>query len=379
MDDRANARSSERLGFIEGLRGLAALYVVAQHICTMVDPRFLLMRKGAEPAWLASVMAPFWYGHFAVSAFIVLSGFCLQMSLYTSGTGQLRDLRRFLKRRCWRILPPYYACLALSLITVHFVTSKHSGPPWNQYIPVTGENLAAHILMIHNFSREWMYKINGVLWSISIEFQLYFLFPALCLALWRFGSRSVVPLTALTVASALSVYDSADKLYVWYFGLFVLGMAGARWAFDRRLPKVPTGPMTALAVFALAAAIMSIGWTKQLAVRDSLMGIAIVSVLVAGSTKPDMAWVRFLGARPLVWLGTFSYSLYLVHHPVLQWLTHLKPESIATTTRLFAYLVACLPIVLACCYLFYRVFEKPFIAWGKSTKSGFSKIPDQVS
>ena len=366
MNESGSRQDTGKLGFIEGLRGLAALYVVAQHICTMVDPRFLLMRSGAQPAWLASVMAPFWYGHFAVSAFIVLSGFCLQMSLYHSGDGQLRDVRRFLKRRCWRILPPYYACLALSLITVHFVTSKHSGPPWDQYLPVTAENLVAHILMIHNFSKDWMYKINGVLWSISIEFQLYFLFPMICVALWRWGSRTTLPILATLVFLALTVHVSAEKLYVWYFGLFVLGMAGARWSFDRRLPQPHAWAMSSLAVFAFAAAIMSIGWTKQLAVRDTLMGIAVVSALVAGSTNPGMLWVRALGLKPLVKLGAFSYSLYLVHHPILQWLTHFRPQAINTTTRHFAYLVALLPLILLACYAFYRLFEKPFIGKGKS-------------
>lgn len=358
-----------RLGFIEGLRGLAALYVVLQHICTMADPRFLFQRSETQPQWLGRAMAPFWYGHFAVAAFIVVSGFCLQMALYNRGDGQLRDVKRFLKRRCWRILPPYYACLACSLITVKFVTSEHYGPPWSQYVPVTINNSLAHIFMIQNLSKNWMYKINGVLWSISIEFQLYFLFPIIAWALWRWGGRWILPVAAGIVIFALNEYIGSEKLYIWYFGLFVLGMVGARWAFDPRMLRPNPLAMTGLAAFAFIAAILSIGWTKQLAGRDLFMGIAVASALIAGSVRPEMLWIRYLGAKPLVSLGAFSYSLYLMHHPVLQWLVHLQPAWVNTPTRQVAYLLVLLPVTLFACFIFYRAFEKPFINRGKSAKS----------
>lgn len=366
MSERETKQEVGRLGFIEGIRGLAAFYVVLQHICTMVDPRFTFQSENTQPAWLGRVMGLLWYGHFAVAAFIVVSGFCLQMSLYSRGDGRLVDWKRFLKRRCWRILPPYYACLAFSLVTVFFVTNRHEGPPWSQYVPVTIQNTVAHIFMVHNFSRDWMYKINGVLWSISIEFQLYFLFPLLCFALWRWGARIVLPLVAAGIILVMHENVESTKLYVWYFGLFVLGMAGAKWAFDPRTLRPPALAMSVLALVAMAAAIMSISWTKQLAPRDTLMGIAVISTLVAGAVRPTMLWVRLLGARPLVGLGAFSYSLYLVHHPLLQWFTHIKPTWVSTPVRLFAYLVACLPLVLFACYWFYRWFEKPFVNRGKA-------------
>lgn len=362
------AESRDRLGFIEGLRGLAALYVVLQHICTLVDPRFLMQRPDAQPRWLAGVMSTLWYGHFAVAAFIVLSGFCLQMSLYGRKDGRLTDLPTFLKRRCWRILPPYYACLALSLLVCHFVTSRQEGLPWSQYLPVTTENVAAHVFMIHNLSREWMYKINGVLWSISIEFQLYFLFPLIAAALWKLGARWVLPVAVALVAVPLAARPELEKLYLWYGALFVLGMCGARWAFDTRLTRPAYQPTLVVAAVSFIVSILSLQWTKELYWRDGLMGVAIVALLMAGVVRPTAPWTRWIGAKPLLWLGSFSYSLYLMHHPVLQVLFVSRPEWASTVTRQIGFLAACLPIILAVCYGFYLVFEKPFISRGKQKR-----------
>lgn len=362
----APTQAGNRLAFIEGMRGLAALYVVFQHICTMIDPQFRMMRPGAQPAWLAQVMGGLWYGHFAVAAFIVLSGFCLQMSLYSKGDGRITHVGKFLKRRCWRILPPYYACLAFSLLVCHFVTQHQDGLPWSQYLPVTQENVLAHVFMVHNLSRDWMYKINGVLWSISIEFQLYFLFTLVARALWRAGGKVVVPAVAAIVAWALMTFPEAEKLYVWYFGLFVLGMVGARWAFDTRLPRPSYWGMMLVAMVSTGVALASIGWTKELYWRDSLMGVAVVALLIAGVLRPDALWAKGLGLKPLAVLGAFSYSLYLMHHPILQVVFVNRPEWASTVTRQFGFLVASVPLILLLCWMFYWLFERPFIGWGRS-------------
>lgn len=352
--------SRPRLGFIEGIRGVAALYVVLQHFCTLVDPYFVFMRPGMRDTLVGRAMAPFWYGHFAVAAFIVVSGFCLQWSLFArGGDGRVQQLGNFLLRRCRRILPPYYACLVLSLFVILRVPNElHRELPWSQYLPVTPENLVAHLLMAQNLSRDWMYKINGVLWSISIEFQLYFLFPLIAAAAARWKPFWVLFGSATGVIVALLVIESATKLYVWYFGLFVLGMVGARLAQNWR--------SQGLGLFWLLflLAISSVWWTKSLAIRDSLMGFAVVALLIEGSCGGAGPLGKCLSAKPLLWLGTFSYSLYLVHHPVLLFITEaLRLREIESVgMRLVLCAGACLPVILAFSFGFYWLFERPFIS-----------------
>lgn len=352
----------ERLHSIEGIRGLAALYVVFQHICTMVDPHMRMMRDGAQPSWLAAAMGPLWFGHLAVAGFIVVSGFCLQLSLYSRGDGRITDLRRFLLRRCERILPPYYACLALSLVVVHLVTKHQKGLPWAQYLPVTGDGLLAHVLLIHNLRPEWMYKINGVLWSISIEFQLYFVFPLLVWVALRWGRLALLAVCTGAAGLLLWNYDPAAKLYVWYLPLFALGIVGARLAFDPARPKLSARFYWGAALVGWLLAAWLIGQTKALWVRDAAGGFAVVAMLIAGALAPRSWPARILSLKPLVWLGLFSYSLYLMHHPVLQIVYVLRPEVVNTPAREFAYLiVVAIPVILATCYGFFLLFEKPFM------------------
>src|SRR5207248_1852670 len=132
------------------------------------------------------------------------SGFCLQTSLFNGGNGEVTDFKRFFKRRALRILPPYYACLAVSILIALYITPLGKGLPFSQYIPLTPQVLTSHVFMYHNFSPDWMYKINGVLWSIAIESQLYLLFPLLVWLMAR-GSRPSMLLLASSVSAAVLI------------------------------------------------------------------------------------------------------------------------------------------------------------------------------
>jgi peptidoglycan/LPS O-acetylase OafA/YrhL len=352
-----------KLAFIEGIRGLAALYVVLGHLCSMVDPRALAGLSSDSPPWLLALMAPLWYGHLAVAAFIVLSGFCLQYSLFERKDGRIHGIAAFFKRRARRILPAYYACLGLSMLTVIFVTNRQGGMPFDLYKPMTWENVLAHVFLVHNFSPDWMYKINGVLWSIAIEVQLYLLFPLLVLALFWLRRIGLVLLTAGAAAAMLLYVPSATKLAVWYLALFALGMVAAHLAF-RPFLRLGTRPALAtwFGIACFGAGIYSISVTKDFFVRDALVSIAVAAWLYAGAVSPWALPVRVFSWRPLVWLGIFSYSLYLMHHPIQQALYVFRPAAVSGPVLEMAYLVAVgLPVIVIGCYVFHLLFERPFL------------------
>jgi len=99
--------SRQRLAGLDGVRGLAALFVVVNHVFLRAFPGYPVDR------------APFWagwfiYGRFAVVVFIVLSGFSLALSPARHGW-RLDGVSRFALRRARRILPPYWAALVFSL------------------------------------------------------------------------------------------------------------------------------------------------------------------------------------------------------------------------------------------------------------------------
>src|SRR5262249_667308 len=100
-----------RLLYLDGLRGLGMLMVLAYH--GWVHPvgvpiRVPLLR------WSVDVTAPLHFGYIGVHLFLLLSGFCLAFPLV--GSGLRVDPALFARRRAQRILPPYYAALALFVL-----------------------------------------------------------------------------------------------------------------------------------------------------------------------------------------------------------------------------------------------------------------------
>ena len=335
---------ADRYEFLDGLRGLAALFVVFHHVAPPDDgllawvPLRLLFR----------VLA---FGHYAVAVFIVLSGFCLMLPLAHSPENRLKGgVIGYLGRRARRILPPYYAAMALFLLMIWAFPSMNvrNGSGWDIAIPVF-ENpsaVVAHLLVLHNLSPEWIYRIDPPMWSIATEWQIYFLFPVL-LGLRRKVGLPATVLVALvagyTVAFAILTipgYESVEAC-PWYLGLFALGMAAAALARSP-LPsvralceRIPWGfALVATALCAAAAHRYAIPAGRALVARvlhapeppirmfmDLFAGLATVFVILAcvgGASKLPRKWDWRLAARgvlecrPALFLGAISYSLYLV-------------------------------------------------------------------
>lgn len=355
-----------RLPFLEGLRGVAALYVVLGHICFLADPARLLGHVDRAPQWLQILMRPFQFGHLAVAAFIVLSGFCLQLSLFSRDHGQVGSLKRFYTRRAKRILPAYYACLAFSILVCLNVTAHQ--PDLARFLPVTTPNVLAHVFLVHNFSEAWMYKINGVLWSIAIEAQLYVIFPLLVLSISRFGRRWTLAGAIGVALFAMAVVPRAPKLYPWFFPLFVLGMVAAHHAFRPGLRRgISPGTAWLGLIGGLGTALYFINHKDPLAPGDAGMGLAVASLCYLLTTCEQGRIMSVLSWRPLVHLGAFSYSLYLMHHPILQIVYAKRPVHGEGPILLYLILIG-LPVVLVGTYLFSLVFEKPFMPRRNVTK-----------
>src|SRR5260221_14573530 len=98
-----------RFHYLDGIRALAALYVVLYHATTVKTTD-----QSALPQPLRFIVAILREGHFGVVVFIVLSGFSLMLPIARAGSTELVDgFRRYLRRPARRIMPPYYVALAL--------------------------------------------------------------------------------------------------------------------------------------------------------------------------------------------------------------------------------------------------------------------------
>src|SRR6185436_4953598 len=135
----------------------------------------------------------------------------------------------YFARRAWRILPPYFAALLASLLLIALVPVLETPTKtiWADSFPAFEFGpIASHLLLVHNLFPAYAQTINGPLWSVATEWQIYFFFPFVLLPIWRrFGAAATV-LVAFAIGSALTwiVPSAAHAAASWYLGLFGLGM-----------------------------------------------------------------------------------------------------------------------------------------------------------
>jgi peptidoglycan/LPS O-acetylase OafA/YrhL len=343
----------------------------------MSDPSKLAGRHSQAPLWFQNWIAPFAYGHLAVASFIVISGYCLQLSLFSNGNGRIKSIPVFFWRRAKRILPPYYGCLAISTWVALNITSKIHGMPFEMYLPANSETIWAHVLLIHNWSLAWMYKINGVLWSIAIEAQLYLLFPLFVASFAKFGRFLTLAMAVLAAWITLQDDPGALKLYTWFLPLFVTGMAAANLAFVPNILVRSTFLPRLVGLGCFVTLLYGIAHDWSLPATDACVGGWIAALCLSGTIGKPSPLVRLFALKPLVALGAFSYSLYLIHHPIQQLLYWYRPVWVVDEVTTMKYLLQSLPVILLGAWLFSLVFERPFI--GHRNKKKAAKNPRTVT
>lgn len=339
---------STRISSLDAVRGAAALLVVITHL--------RLTLQGHPPA-------PYLYGMLggrpSVIVFFVLSGYVLALSVDRNGDGYLP----FLVRRMCRIMLPFAAAALLAAALAHVVQTL---PPislngWfdtSWHAPVTRLLLERHLALT---GKEQDAQLNVVSWSLVYEMRVSIIFPALFL----FARRSL----AGTLACSLGLWAAANVamacnftcLPYYSYGMrsaaaltayFIIFFAAGIGLYLKREVVADT----AARIPALLLAIFSLG----------LLSIENDATLLAGATLVVGAaaagrFDRVLLRREAVWLGRVSYSLYLVHLPVILALVHVFYNRIP----LPFILAAAIPAALLVAEMANRFVEQPAQRLGK--------------
>ncbi len=374
----APRQKPNRLEAIEGMRAIAAIYVVVGHIAALVDWSNLAGTPSFSPLWLQRILDFFGQGRLAVAAFIVISGFCLRYAARSRKDLAVVDVGGFLARRCKRILPPYYACLVISLLVALFISPIPGRMPFTQYLPVTWSNFLAHVLLIHNWRPDTMYKINGVLWSIAIEFQLYLLFPWIA-RMWRkVGFLGVLAATIVLSLAVDHMIHRGAKLYPWYSCYFVFGMFAADLA--SRFKCRGAGGVGAVS---LAAGVVLVIKDSPAIVAECAVAFAAAMWCIAAvshQTGFNRILANGLSWRPIATVGAFSYSLYLMHHPILQTLDVFGPHLVnRPVVHFFFLLVVGLPVAIGGAFAFSLVFEGSYVRKALAAAKSAASAPSVVN
>ncbi|MES1254272.1 MAG: acyltransferase [Acidobacteriota bacterium] len=325
-----NARFSVHL---DALRGGAALAVVLYHIRFRF---FLDYGDVTAPSWFARVFyAATAFGHDAVMVFFVLSGYLIAGSVFKDLTQKRWSWGRYLLHRCARLyvvlLPGLVLTLAWDLAGLHWFgqSSSYTGArlPWfTDYFAVRTHLTTAAFWGNLVFLQRVLvptFGSNVPLWSLAFEVAYYILFPLVLLAVWP-----STPLWQRVVCAALvlafgALYWGEILIYapIWLLGFLVFLLP------DVRLPAVR--PAWGWSVFLPVALVLSVAIShsgtvqgllgRSLVATDYITGVTTTLVLwlLRGDPAgpPSTRWRTYAGA-----VAGFSYTLYIVHFPVLVFL-----------------------------------------------------------
>ncbi|EGD03976.1 hypothetical protein WS58_28885 [Burkholderia pseudomultivorans] len=303
----------------DAFRGAAALVVALSHICQIY---FVRLIGDTHPAWLLSRTL----GLHAVIVFFLLSGYLITLSILKNGeSADGFSSREFVAARIARIYPPFIASLAVIMLcwlTLHAMhlpgADTRFGLPADAYA-VPAMTLSAREFVESLMMIKGMTRANPPFWSLYLEVWSYVI--AFFFALGGFTRHRGFRAATLTVAVAAVVAASAGKenfgffFAIWSYGAAICLMTHYRSRY-RSGVLAAAGSIGALVIAALAA----------IDPRMIGAGFAVHSIeLTAGAAFAGLYGYLLFGWRVLDrtyprWLvrtGDFSYTLYLVHFPIL--------------------------------------------------------------
>jgi peptidoglycan/LPS O-acetylase OafA/YrhL len=317
-------------------------------------------------------------GGFGVTIFFFLSGYLITSLLRSevAQTGRV-DLGGFYLRRTVRIWPSLYITLPFALLLGLWVPTDHPVDPWGvlaQFAFVT--NYAS--LWGHPFGADWI-----PLWSLAVEEHFYLLFPLLFATLFRtmpsarvaaWCAAGCVLVLAIRIVTALEI-ENIGRIYYWSHtrvDSILFGCCLALWqnpALDRDAWRPRLIHVAAALVVLLLCLVIRNELFRQ-TLRYSLQGAALF--VLFSYVIADKGWAaRLLSSSPARLVALYSYTLYLVHVPMIALVQFLKPG-----LNIVGVIAASGLLSMAYAAAMYALVERPAARWRRSLHKVDAKATD---
>jgi peptidoglycan/LPS O-acetylase OafA/YrhL len=348
-----------RIPELDGLRGIAILLVLGFHYSPATGPL----------TFLTGFFASGWIG---VDLFFVLSGYLIAGILLDSA-GRPRYYRNFVVRRSLRIFPLYYACMALYCIL------KYLPSPVNIRDFLTNGNAWWYLIYLGNIQTFLQNSWPGAailtpLWSLQVEEQFYLSFPFIV----KLGRKRLAWILAGCVIGApvlriaLAVFLPQNLMGAYTLmpcRIDALAMGGLVAIAGREWPGRLKGRWIGWLTAASTATVVlfCILWNDtpwSLAMRT--VGFTALDLAFTGILMMLIGWrqpllLRLCRMRVLVWVGTVSYGLYLLHLPALVISRHWVAALLGIAPNGSAAFFVTVALAIAMAWISWTLFESPIL------------------
>ena len=329
--------SGQRLNLnIQQLRGVAVISVVLFHL------NFIFAKTG----------------YLGVDTFFVISGFL--MAFLYGNTINLNNTKVFFYKRAVRLLPAYWitilatSTLALLLCLPHEVTTQYEHSFWSYFLlPNIG---------FWSDAEYWggsQFRPLLHLWSLGVEFQFYLIYPIICKIFNTQFKRLILMSTSLLAYVVMNEISAKTAFYMMPTRLwqFLLGIIA--FEFSRKIQIRQSSRMFQILIFLLIVLLtlpLSISPQSVILITIPTTFIAAGALLVSNASNTKVK--TGLIGRFLVWVGKYSFSIYLVHFPIIIFLQYEPFGGTITGVKSPFELMLFLSLLFFTSRCFYLFFEK---------------------
>lgn len=300
---------------IELLRGFAVLLVVVHHA------------QANLISWTTPALTRFysyfggWVGvdlFFAVSGFVIARSLVPRLHAQPDGPAARRETLSFWMRRAWRLLPSAWLWLLVILLaTLTFNSSGVFGS-----LEANLEASVAAVLQVANIRfaqafMQWEYGSSFVYWSLALEEQFYLLFPLLILLSRRWLPYVLFGLVALQLFSPRSV-----MLMMFRTDALALGVLIALWSAQPSYRRLQPALLArrglgvgVLLVLLLCLCALGSEPLTMFSMRIGAIALLAAALVWIASYDQNFLWPDGAFKRLMIWFGTRSYAIYLIHIP----------------------------------------------------------------
>ncbi len=321
----------KKLHYIDGLRGIGALMVYLCHFvfafyygAYSLQPEHVHTASGLEILIGKSPLNLFYNGNFAVELFLVLSGFVLCLGYFS--TGDRNRLRKGAAGRYFRLMPPVllvnllvWGLMRLGAYQNSLAAEASLSMDWfygfNHFPPDLGEALVESLAGCFLWGSN---AYNGVLWTMPYLFLGAWVVYLAAALVGENPLRYVAYVVMMATALVTNIYFTGV-----FFGFFVCDLVCTRtkwlswyrkrqwlsWLFFLSGVYLASYPSIGTDMGGTIYAVLGV----PRVVPYHLAGAGLILLGAVGNSF----WQRVLGFKPLRFLGKISYSLYLIHFPVI--------------------------------------------------------------